>query len=275
MTGTERVRERFETLRSEGRRGLMPFIVGGHPSLGELGAVLRAIDAAGATAIEIGLPFSDPIADGPVIASAMHDALGAGVGVVDVLGTISNVSSGLDAPLVAMVSVSIAMRFGVDRFAEMLADAGLSGVIFPDAPLEEAGLVSEASRAAGLTCSLLVAPTTPDDRAAQIARASTGFVYLVARAGITGTQTEDPSAALAGRISEMRRTTDLPIACGFGISTARHVRMVTEHADAAIVGSALVRRLSDAAGAGDDSAIAAGGFTAELATGLTSTADSS
>jgi tryptophan synthase alpha chain len=143
------------------------------------------------------------------------------------------------------------------------AGAGFDGVIVPDCPVEEAGQLREQARAANLTFTLLVAPTTPAERAARIAQACRGFVYLLARAGITGERQEAPD--IAGRVQALRQASDTPIACGFGISTAAHVRAVTEHADAAIVGSALVRRLSDASG---DPARIAGSFTRDLAAGL-------
>ncbi len=273
VSGKERIEAVFRGLRGRDRRGLMPFIVGGRPRLeGEdgLGAVLRALSSAGASVIEVGIPFSDPIADGPVIASAMHEALEAGVTVQGVLAEAQRAAGEIEAPLVAMVSVSIVERFGATAFAGMLRDAGFCGAIFPDAPLEEAETLSGAASDAGLSASLLIAPTTPAERAASIARASTGFVYLVARAGITGEQCDDPSETIGQRVAQLREASDLPIACGFGVSTARHVELVTRHADAAIVGSALVKRLEKTTEAGGNAAEESERFVAELSGGLSS-----
>ena len=165
-----------------------------------------------------------------------------------------------------MGSVSIAARLGVEEYARRCAEAGVDGLIFPDAPLEEAGPYLDAAKGAGLTASLLIAPTTPPERAARIAEACTGFVYLLARTGITGERSEAPE--VGARVAALREATDLPIMCGFGIGTAAHVRAVTAHADAAIVGSALVRRLSAATARGEDAAAAGAEFVRELCGGL-------
>lgn len=273
----------FKELRSTGRRGLMPFICGGHPSLAASRAVLPALERAGASIVEVGFPFSDPIADGPVIAAAMHEALGAGVTPDGVLAMARAArGDGLKLGLVAMVSISIVHRIGAERLVKDAAAAGFDGFIFPDVPLEESEQLVKTTRDAGLTASLLVAPTTPKARMEKIARACSGFVYLLARVGITGDkQTSggaEPEVDVAGirsRIAELRTMTELPIACGFGISSADHVRAVVRPesdggagADAAIVGSALVRRMSKAAASGNDPAEEAESFTRALAVGL-------
>jgi tryptophan synthase alpha subunit len=171
------------------------------------------------------------------------------------------------AGLVAMCSMSIVWRMGgAAGFASAAREAGFDGLIIPDAPLEESGEILSAADGCGLTCSLLVAPSTPPDRAAAIARASTGFVYLLARAGITGEQTDAPR--IEEPVAALRAVTNLPIACGFGISKPEHVREVVRHADAAIVGSALVRRIEQARDARLDPAAAAEAFVRELAAGL-------
>ena len=265
-----RIENIFQTNRDAGRKALMPFVCGGSPTLDDMRETLPALDRAGASIIEIGIPFSDPIADGPVIAEAMHRALEAGVTPEGVLECVASVRSSISAGIVAMTSVSIVERIGRDRFAEMLADAGFDGVIYPDAPLEEAGPLAKAATDRGLTASLLVAPTTPLDRAKQICEASSGFVYVLARAGITGEQGGGPSAAIRSRIADLRTVTDLPLAVGFGVSTPEHVHAVVStdagDADAAIVGTALVRRMTEA-GPGQ-AAEAASSFCSELASGL-------
>lgn len=245
----------------------MPFICGGFPRPGATTDAIMALDAAGAAVIEVGIPFSDPIADGPVIAAAMHRALQAGATPTTVFEEVRAARSRVNAGLVAMVSVSIVHRMGGPAgFVARAVDAGFDGFIFPDAPLEEAGPLLEAARAGGGSATLLIAPTTTFPRATEIARACSGFVYLLARAGITG---ENQAVADVGpRVRKLREVTDLPIAVGFGVSTPAHVRQITQEADAAIVGSALVRRMSDAAGVGGDPAAAAGAFCRELVTGL-------
>lgn len=248
-------------------RALMPFVCGGHPGPGVTPRALLALQDAGAAVVEVGIPFSDPIADGPVIAAAMHDAIRAGSTPRSVLDEVASVRSRLRIGLVAMVSVSIVHRMGgPGTFVKQATQAGFDGLIVPDATLEESGDLLSAARAAGATLSLLVAPTTPPDRAAAIARACSGFVYLLARSGITGERHEAPD--IADRVHMLRGATPLPIACGFGISTPEHVRAVVRHADAAIVGSTLVKRMDEAARTGRDPAEAAGTCAGDLARGL-------
>lgn len=262
-----RIDDIFAGLRAQGRKGLMPFLCGGHPARGDLARLIPAMEAGGASIVEVGIPFSDPIADGPVIAAAMHEALQAGSTPRSVLEEVASVRARVQVGLVAMVSVSIVHRMGGARgFIARCAEAGFDGFIFPDAPLEESGPLIDAARDAGRSASLLIAPSTPPARAAQIARASTGFVYLVARSGITGERNEAPD--IAGRVRVIREATDLPIACGFGISSRDHVRSVCQHADAAIVGSGLVRRISEASKAGRDPVVDAKVFLGQLASGL-------
>jgi tryptophan synthase alpha chain len=206
----------------------------------------------------------------------MHEALEAGVTPRDVMAAVERARQGAGAGvgLVAMVSVSIVGRVGAKRFVADAASAGFDGFIFPDAPVEESEELIGLARDAGLIASLLVSPTTPPERAARIASVSSGFVYLMARVGITG---EAPGAAVdtAGirrRVDELRAVTDLPIACGFGIATPEHVAAVVSDtaggADAAIVGSALVKRMGRAAAEGRDPVEAAESFALGLGVGL-------
>lgn len=245
----------------------MPFVCGGFPGPGSTASVLPALESAGASIVEIGIPFSDPVADGPIIAAAMNHALSAGATPLSVFSEVASARASLNIGLVAMCSISIIHRMGgADGFCVKAAAGGFDGLIVPDITLEESVDVRTAAAARGLTCSLLVAPTSPPDRIAAIARACTGFVYLLARTGITGERQDTPD--IGPLVRTIRAATDLPIACGFGISRAEHVRAITRDADAAIVGSALVRRMDDAHRAGNDPVAAAGSFTAELATGL-------
>jgi len=266
VVSENRIDRVFAGLRAEGKRALMPFVCADHPSPASTVSVIEAVDAAGASVIEIGIPFSDPIADGPVIAAAMHEALVAGSTPESVFESVRSVRDRVQAGLVAMVSVSIVQRIGEETFIRRAASAGFDGFIFPDCPLDEASELSKRAADAGLTSTLLISTTTSAERAERIAKACTGFVYLVTRAGITGEQADAPD--IGARVTKLREWTDLPIACGFGISTADHVRAVVEYADAAIVGSALVRRVNEAAASGRDASAAAGAFVRELAGGL-------
>ena len=260
-----RIDEIFERLRSRNERALMPFVCGGHPAGGSLREVIPALERGGASIVEVGFPFSDPIADGPVIAAAMHGALERGVTPGGVLEDIAAIRGRVGVGIVAMVTVSIVHRLGGPAaFAARAAEAGVDGCIFPDAPLEESGELVEATTAVGLTASLLVSPTTSPERASAITERCSGFVYVLARAGITGERDDAPD--VEARVSMLRETTQLPLAVGFGISRPEHVRAVVRHADAAIVGTALVRRL-DGAAAGEEAAIAES-FCAALAGGL-------
>jgi tryptophan synthase alpha chain len=262
-----RIEAIFADLRSRGRKALMPFVCGGYPAAGTTEAVLPAIESAGASIVEVGIPFSDPIADGPVIAAAMHDALKVGATPESVFEEVRSARSRVAMGIVAMCSMSIVQRMdGARGFARRAAEAGFDGLIVPDAPLEEAGELRVAAADAGLTLSLLVAPTTPPRRMAEIAAVCTGFVYLLARAGITGET--DAAPRIGTMVMALRQVSPLPIACGFGIGTPEHVRAVVTHADAAIVGSALVRRMARPADAGGDPVAAAAAFTSQLATGL-------
>lgn len=277
-----RIDTAFADLRRRGAAGLAPFICGGYPSLDSTDRALIALDRAGASIIEVGIPFSDPIADGPVIAAAMHDALAAGVTPRATLDAIARARAHTQVPIVAMVSVSILWKLGVASFINDAASAGVDGFILPDLPVEEADPFLDPIRSAGLTLSLLVAPTTPPDRLERIARASSGFLYLLARVGITGDARNPTNAtaappALSGadiaeRVRQIRRHTDLPIACGFGVSTPEHVAAVVRQggADAAIIGSALVKRMARAASNHEDPAAEAESFLRSLHAGLTS-----
>lgn len=248
-TGPARIERAFQRAADEGRPALMPFLTAGDPDLAATRDLLAALPQAGADIIEIGVPFSDPIADGPVIAASMHRALVAGTTPESVFACVADARSA--APIVAMISVSILERMGVERFMAEARGAGLDGLIVPDAGPDfwTDERIGEAD-ALGLAIVELIAPTTPIDRVRRIALRARSFIYLLARAGITGEQREAPE--IAARVEAIRAVAPVRIAVGFGISTAAHVRAVGAHADGAIVGSALVRRLSDARARGDD-----------------------
>jgi tryptophan synthase alpha chain len=266
-SGVNRIQAIFSQLRTARRGGVMPFICGGHPQPGDTARLLPVLERAGACVAEIGFPFSDPIADGPVIAAAMHESLGRGATPASVFAEIARArAGGLSMGVVGMISVSIAWRLTPAKLVEHALASGVDGFIFPDLPLEEGRDLIARVKDAGLMVSLLVSPTTPAARAEEIAAACSGFVYMLARAGITGESGAPPE--IESRVAELRRATTLPIACGFGISSAEHVRAVVKHADAAIVGSALVRRLTDAGARGESVEQAAEAFVNGLAVGL-------
>ena len=238
-----RIDQIFFDMRRNGSGALMPFLTAGDPDLDTTAALLLAIQRAGAAVCELGIPFSDPIADGPVIQSSMAQALAGGVKPQQVLQMVADLRSQLTMGLVAMVSYSILYRYGVVSFMRDAAEAGFDGFIVPDLPLEEArGLLEEAC-ALNLVYSMLVAPTTLITRAQRIAEAGSGFVYVLARAGLTGERRALPPD-LPGRIKQLRVVTDLPMAVGFGIANRNHVREVVGIADAVIVGSAIMRRVA-------------------------------
>jgi len=235
---------------------LIPYITAGDPNLAVTQALLQRLDQAGAPIIEVGIPYSDSIADGPVIQASFHRALERGIRIDALLSAIRETRQAIRAALVAMVSVSLVRKMGFDPFAAAARDAGFDGWIVPDVPIEEADALHDAGQSNGLCTIMMAAPTTPTDRRREIARRATGFVYLVGARGITG-ERSDLAAGLADSVAEMKRASALPVMVGFGISTPQQVRQVCRVADGAIVGSAIVRRACDAidGGAGDDAIV--------------------
>lgn len=222
----------------------MPFIPAGYPNMQTTGELIEALVQAGASLIEVGIPFSDPIADGPTIQRAFSETLAKKVKVVDILRAVKGVRGRVDIPLLAMVSYSIAYRHGVDRFIAECKEAGFDGLILPDLPPPEAQQVCQKINAAGLDTVLLVAPTTSRKRREEIARLSTGFIYYLSVTGITG-QRERLPEDIERNLKDLRELTDRPICVGFGISKAEHVKQLAALADGAIVGSAVVKRIMD------------------------------
>ena len=259
----------FKDLRGNGTKALMPFLTGGDPDLKTTGLLLAAMERAGASICELGIPFSDPIADGPVIQDSMMRALERGIRPGQVFEMVASVRSRLRMGLIAMVSYSIVYRLGPKPFIRDAAEAGIDGFIFPDLPVNEFPSARDAVAREGLVCSMLIAPSTPTRRAERIVEAASGFVYLLARAGIMGERKTLPPD-LPRQIERLRQVTDLPIAVGFGISQPEHVRRVVRLADAAIVGSAIVRRVAEQPeGAGPHLIDEVEQFVRGLAEGLT------
>jgi tryptophan synthase alpha chain len=258
------IAETFESLRQRKHLALMPFIPAGYPDLAATAAVLPAIEAAGASLIEIGIPFSDPIADGPTIQAAFTEALAKKLKVADIFRTIKAVRPRVSIPLVAMVSYSIVFRYGLDRFLSEMKSAGFDGLILPDLPPPEAERVCATVRATGIDTILLVAPSTTSERRREIARLSSGFVYYLSVAGITGERDRLPED-LERNVAELKSLTDRPVCVGFGIHKAEQVAQLAKIADGAIVGSAIVTRMKQHIAEGPEAiAKAAGDYCREL-----------
>ena len=236
----------FAANRAAGRKALAPFVTAGDPDAATTVAVLEAIAKAGASLCELGVPYSDPIADGPVIQASYTRALGKGLTLADMFDAAKQASARVSMPILAMASYSLIFRRGIDRFVADAVAAGLAGFVVPDLPIEESDDLDTACRQAGLALVRLVTPTTPPDRAEAIAKKSTGFLYCVSVAGVTGARTELPPG-LIDRVKWLRSKTSVPILVGFGISSPEQVKAVAEVADGVIVGSALVRRITEAA----------------------------
>lgn len=235
----------FADLRARNERTLMPFLTAGYPSIDTTVQLLPVLEAQGTRIVELGFPFSDPIADGPTIVASMHHALEQGVTPQRIFEAVGGVRSQTSLGLIAMVSFSILARMGPDRFIADAAAAGFDGLIVPDLDTNAAPAVVSCCDQHDLAFTLLIAPSTSEERIARIASLCRGFIYVLARTGITGEQATLELPGFADRLALIRRHTTLPLAVGFGISTPEHVRLVTAHADAAIVGSAVVRRLGD------------------------------
>ena len=256
-TGVDRIAAAFGS--HDKRAALMPYLMGGYPDLDASAAAGLAAAAAGADLIELGIPFSDPLADGPVIHAAATEALERGATPHGVLRVCERVAA--EVPVVLMVYVNVVLAAGAETFALRAAAAGAAGLIVPDLPHDEAGEVRAACDAEGLALVPLVAPTTTPERVVEIGREARGFVYTVSLTGTTGERAELPPG-LADTVARVKRASEVPVAVGFGISSAEHARAVAELADGVIVGSRVVR----AAGEGGPAAV--GALVGELAEAL-------
>jgi len=252
--------EALRLRRDQGAKLLVPYVMAGMTE--DWVAVLQAIAASGADAIEVGLPFSDPMMDGPVIQAAGIEALGRGTTVHGALDELAGAELGI--PVAVMTYYNLVFRAGHRRFAASLVAAGVAGAIVPDLSLEELEPWSAAADAAGIETVLMVAPSTPPGRMAAVADRSRGFLYAVARMGVTG-EREALGGEATGVVTRAREVTDLPVLAGIGISTPAQAQAVCEVADGVVVGSALVRRLLD--GGGPEGAAA---FVSELREALSS-----
>ena len=258
------IRQRFADLQTQGRCALMPFLMAGDPDLATTASTLLALQAHGADLIELGIPYSDPLADGPVIQAAAARALAARTTPVAVLEMLRSLQDQLTLPVILFTYSNPLLNRGMEPFCRMAAEAGAAGLVVPDLPLEEAEKLSPIAAGHGLDLVLLVAPTTPAERMARIHASSRGFTYLVSVTGVTGVR-----AALESRVEPLvqalKQQGGCPVAVGFGISSPEQAHQVkTWGADGAIVGSALVKVMATAQAAGEDAPAAAGRFCAEL-----------
>jgi tryptophan synthase alpha chain len=234
----------FEDLRAAGRKAFMPFVTAGDPDLEFTDAILRELAARGCSFCELGIPYSDPIADGPVIQASYTRALEKGIKLAEILDMVGRATPELSMPLVTMVSYAIVHRYGPERYVAAAKAAGAAGAIVPDLLVEEAHDFAEICRREDFSLIMLVTPTTPRERAVRIAETSTGFLYYVSVTGITGERAELPPE-LVDNVSWLRQQTNLPICIGFGISRPEHVQLLAPVADGLIVGSAIVRRIAE------------------------------
>lgn len=258
----------FRRLRAEKRKALMPFITAGDPDLATTAALIREFAAQGASMCELGVPYSDPIADGPVIQASYTRALNNHVKLAGILETAATVAPTLTMPVVTMLSYAIIHRHGPQKYVEEAKQAGLAGAIVPDLLVEESAVFAEICRKADFSLIQLVTPTTPRDRAKRIAERSSGFLYYVSVTGITGERVQLPPDLLEN-VAWMRSQTELPICIGFGVSTPEQAKLMTSVADGVIVGSAIVRKVAAGTGKSRDEIVReVGSYVAELAAAL-------
>ena len=239
------ISEQFQVLRDRGQCALIPFVTAGDPDLATTAAALKRLDQNGADFIELGVPYSDPLADGPVIQAAATRALQQGVTLDQVLELVGRVSPDINAPIILFTYYNPILNRGIERFLQDIAAVGAKGLVVPDLPLEENEPLLAAAQAAGIEVILLVAPTSPQARIQAIATQSQGFIYLVSVTGVTGIRTEI-QGRVQGLIQDLQQQTAKPIAVGFGVSQPEQVAQLRQWgANGVVVGSAFVKRLAE------------------------------
>ncbi len=246
-----RIESEFEVLKTAGRGGFIPFIVAGDPDLGTSKRLIVELGNRGANVIELGVPFSDPVADGPTIQTAAERALRNPITIEAILKIIAEArAEGLETPLILFSYFNPILQYGLERFADEALESGVDGVLVTDLVPEEAAEFKSVLEAKGLKLIMLAAPTSSDERLKKICDAANGFVYAVSRAGVTGAR-EATSSDAKTLVTRLRRFTDLPIAVGFGISSAAQIEETWKYADAAVVGSAIVAKIAEHSGDAD------------------------
>ncbi len=241
---SSRITDRFQKLSVSGQKGFVAYITAGDPSYEATLAVAHALDEAGVDVLELGIPFSDPLADGPTIQAASGRALAAGMTVPRALELIREFRKSSELPIVIFTYLNPIYSYGFERFLKDAAESGVDGLLILDLPPEEAGQNAELVSTGGLAPIRLIAPTTPPERMKDIVSKARGFIYYVSREGVTGEQTS-LSDTIGAQVAEIRRFTTLPVAVGFGISTPEQSAAVARDADAVVVGSAIVRRIAE------------------------------
>ena len=244
MKTPNRIDTKFETLRAHGQCGFIAYITAGDPDLKSTHALVAALEQSGVDIVELGIPFSDPLADGATIQAASGRAIDAGATVAGVLDAVREIRQSSEVPIVLFTYLNPVYVYGFDRFHADAAAAGADGLLILDLPPDEAARNVELMKSHGLLSIRLIAPTTPPERMELIAKSAEGFIYYVSREGVTGEQTS-LSADISTQVAEIKKYTSLPVAVGFGISTPEQAAEVAKESDAVVVGSAIVRRIGE------------------------------
>ncbi|MBS1126856.1 MAG: trpA [Nitrospirae bacterium] len=239
---SSRITGTFKEIRRKNGRAFIPYIMAGDPNIKRTGELIRVLEDCGADIIELGVPFSDPLADGPTIQQAAQRALDEGVTLSTVIGLVAEIRIATQIPIILMTYYNPIFKYGEERFVRDATAAGVDGIIVPDLPPDEAGNLMKYSRKSGLDTIFLLAPTSTEDRIQKVARASKGFIYYVPMTGITGSKLS-LDASFESHIARIRKVSDKPVAVGFGISTPEEAAVLSRFADGVIVGSAIVKRV--------------------------------
>lgn len=239
---THRIGKTFKKLKSQNKKAFIPYIMAGEPSLEKTKETVLMLEKCGADIVELGVPFTDPLADGPTIQKAAERALRAGVTLRKVIWFVKDLRQSTTIPVVLMTYYNPVFKYGEENFIKDASGAGVDGVIIPDLPPDEAEKLIRLSKKAGLSTIFLLAPTSTEERIKKVARASTGFIYYVSITGITGSKLS-PDSSIRESINNIRKVSDKPVAVGFGISTPDEAKTVSGLADGVIVGSAIVKKL--------------------------------
>lgn len=239
-----RIDKAFQRLRASNEAAFMPFVTAGDPNLQATAAIIKELERRGADLIELGIPYSDPMADGPTIQDSFTRALANGIKLSPIFDMVRSVRETCSIPILTMVSLSIVAQRGLEEYVTLAAESGIDGLIVPDLPVEESARLSTLAAAAKLHTVFLVAPTTPKDRMKRIVKQSKGFVYYVSVAGTTGARTDLPED-LVEHVRAVKEATKTPVAVGFGVSRPEQVAAIAKFADGIIVGSALVRKINE------------------------------
>lgn len=242
--GAKAITEVFRSRLAKGGKVLIPYIMAGDPDLGSTEKIIRSLSGIGVDVIELGMPFSDPLADGPVIQRAGQRAIRQGVTLTSILETVHTIREMIDTPIVIMTYYNLFYKYGLEKFAKDAAQAGVDGLIIPDLPIEESEKFLQVLEKEGLAMIFLIAPTSTDERIERIAQAAKGFLYYVSRTGITGEQ-KSLALDIQENIARIRKYTDLPVAVGFGVSNAEQAQEIGKYADGVVIGSAIVRLIEE------------------------------